>query len=200
VRVRLPSFVQAKDRISSVKSATDTSGDRDPTPASFTWTIAAVTPPSHTTITSAVDGNGAAIQNGGTSLSNSITLTLAAVAGTFPIAGFQCSLDNSQFSGCASPIALHNLASGSHKFAAVAVDTAGNKDPNPAVFNWVILTPAQAIQQLIQSIQSMGLNQGTQTSLIAPLNAALFQLGSNSNNNNPVQVPRVTSLMHLSTM
>jgi YVTN family beta-propeller protein len=164
--------------------AIDTSGNRDPTPASFTWTIAAVTPPSHTTITSAVDGNGAGIPNGGTTTSDSITFTLSALAGTFPIAGFQCSLDNSQFSGCASPVTLHNLAAGSHKFVVVATDTAGNKDPNPVVFNWVILTPAQAIQQLIQNIQSMGLNQGTQTSLTAPLNAALFQLGSTSNNPN----------------
>jgi hypothetical protein len=48
---------------------------------------------------------------------------------------------------------------------------------------WTIITPAQAIQQLIELIHDMGLNQGTQTSLIAPLNAALFQLGSSNNPN-----------------
>jgi hypothetical protein len=56
--------------------AVDTSGNTDPTPASFSWTIATATPPSHTTITSAVDGNNSPIQNGGTTSSNSINLHL----------------------------------------------------------------------------------------------------------------------------
>lgn len=161
--------------------AVDTSGNRDPTPASFSWKIAAIYPPSHTTIT-AIDGNVAGIPDGGTTTSSSITFTLAAVAGTYPIAGFQCSLDNSQFSSCTSPVTLHNLVAGSHRFTAVAVDTVGNRDSNAASFGWTILTPTQTIQQLTQNIQSMGLNQGTQISLIAPLNAALFQLGSNHQN------------------
>jgi hypothetical protein len=73
------------------------------------------------------------------------------------------------------------LVAGSHKFVAAAVDTAGNKDPTPASFTWTVLTPAQAIQQLIQTIQGMGLNQGTQMSLTALLNAALHQLESSDN-------------------
>jgi hypothetical protein len=64
----------------------------------------------------------------------------------------------------------------------VAVDNAGNRDPTPATFSWNILTPAQGIQQLIQLIQSMGLNHGTQASLIAPLNAAFSQLTNNNPN------------------
>jgi hypothetical protein len=85
-------------------------------------------------------------------------------------------------SSCSSPAAFSNLAAGPHKFAVVAVDNAGNKDPTPAIFSWNILTPAQGIQQLIQLIQSMGLNHGTQTSLTAPLNAALSQLTINNPN------------------
>ena len=112
--------------------AVDTLGNRDPTPASFSWTIATVTPPTKTTITSAVDGNGATVQNGGTTTSNSIKIAFTAMQGSNPIAGFQCSLDNSPFSSCSSPAALNNLAAGPHKFVVVAVDTAGNKDPNPA--------------------------------------------------------------------
>lgn len=138
--------------------------------------------PPDTTITSAVEGNGAMIQNGGTTLSTSIQFIFTATQGSNPIASFQCSLDNSPFYSCTSPAVLNNLAAGPHKFAVVAVDTLGNRDPTPASFGWTILTPAQGIQQLIQLIQSIGLNHGTQTSLTAPLNAALSQLTNNNPN------------------
>jgi YVTN family beta-propeller protein len=54
--------------------------------------------PPQTTITSAVDGNGAAVLNGGTTVSTSIRVTFSATPGTNPITGFECSLDNSIFS------------------------------------------------------------------------------------------------------
>jgi streptogramin lyase len=162
--------------------AVDTLGNRDPTPASFSLTIATITPPTKTTITSAVDGNNAPVQNGGTTTSSSIKIGFTATQGSNPIAGFQCSLDNSPFSSCTSPAVFNNLAAGPHKFVVVAVDNAGNRDPTPATFSWNILTPTQGLQRLIQLIQSMGLNHGTQTSLTAPLNAALSQLTSNNPN------------------
>ena len=149
-------------------------------------TIAAVTPPSHTIITSAVDGNNAPVQNGGTTFSKSITFT--ATAGTNPIAGFQCSLDNSPFSSCSSPAAFNNLAAGSHKFAVVAIDTKGNKDPNPATFSWNILTPAQAIQQLIQLKHSMHLDPATDQSLDIRLNVALQFAQNNIKSSTCVQL------------
>ena len=156
--------------------AVDTSGNRDPTPASFSWTIATLTPPTKTTITSAIDGNNAPVQNGGTTSSNSITFTFTATQGSNPIAGFQCSLDNSPLSSCSSPASFNNLAAGPHKFAVVAVDTKGNKDPNPATFSWTIgtsVTPTQSIQQLIQLKHSMHLDPGTDRLLDSQLNAAL---------------------------
>ncbi|PWU79028.1 MAG: hypothetical protein DLM72_19475 [Candidatus Nitrosopolaris wilkensis] len=155
--------------------AVDTSGNKDPTPASFSWTISAVTPPSNTTITSAVDGNGATISNAGTTLSTSIKIAFSATPGTNPISGFQCSLDNSAFSRCSSPATFTNLAVGPHKFTVVAVDTAGNKDPNPATFGWTVrtLTAAQAIQQLIQLKHNMHLDPATDRTLDIRLNIAL---------------------------
>jgi hypothetical protein len=162
--------------------AVDTSGNRDPTPASFSWTIATVTPPTKTTITSAVNGNNAAVQNGGTTSSNSITFKFTATAGTTPIAGFQCSLDNCVFFSCSSPAAFSNLAAGPHKFAVVAVDNAGDKDPNPATFGWIIstsVTPTQSIQQLIQVKHSMHLNPTIDQILDIRLNIAL-QFAQNS--------------------
>jgi YVTN family beta-propeller protein len=128
----------------------------------------------HTTITSVIDDNGAAIKNGGTTLSTSIHITFTGQAGTNPIASFQCSLDGSKFSACTSPFIANNLAAGKeHNFQVRAIDSLGNKDPTPPKFSWTILTPAQGIEQLTQLIKSMGLDHGTQTALIAHLNAAL---------------------------
>jgi YVTN family beta-propeller protein len=146
-------------------------------------TTTPVQPPTHTTITSAIDGNGAAVSNSGSTVSTSITFQVTATAGTNPIAGFQCSLDNSPFSSCASTtpatISYNNLAAGQHTFAVRAVDTKGNVDTKPATFSWTVLTPTQAIQNLITTINSFHLSKGVTTSLEAPLNAALAQLNRN---------------------
>jgi hypothetical protein len=128
-----------------------------------------------TTISSAVDGNGATIQNGSTTTSSSIKIAFTATQGSNPIASFQCSLDNSPFSSCSSPAAFNNVAAGPHKFAVVAVDTAGNKDPNPATLGWTVgtLSPTQSIQQLIQLKHSMHLDLATDQTLDIRLNVAL---------------------------
>jgi hypothetical protein len=60
-----------------------------------------------------------------------------------------------------------------HTFALSAVDTQGIKDPTPVTFSWTVLTPTQAIQKLINTIDSFNLPSGTTTSLEAPLNAAI---------------------------
>lgn len=72
--------------------------------------------PPYTTITSAVGGNGATIQSGGTTFSTAIKFTFTGSAGTNPISGFECSLDNGAFSSCSSPTTLTNLTIGSHTF------------------------------------------------------------------------------------
>ena len=41
--------------------------------------------------------------------SSSIKIAFTAIQGSNPIAGFQCSLDNSPFSSCSSPAAVNNL-------------------------------------------------------------------------------------------
>ncbi len=150
----------------------------------LTCTLTAPTP-TGTKITSAVDGNGAAVPNGGSTVSTSITFQVTATAGTNPIAGFQCSLDGSTFSSCATTnpatISYNKLAAGQNTFAVRAVDTQGNVDPTPATFSWTVLTPSQGTQNLINTIDSFNLPKGVTTSLEAPLNAALAQLNNNHN-------------------
>jgi YVTN family beta-propeller protein len=145
-------------------------------------TSTVVQPPTHTTITSAVDSNGAVVPNGGSTVSTSITFQVTATAGTNSIAGFQCSLDGSAFSSCATgnpaTITYNNLAAGrSHTFEVRAVDTQEKVDSTPASFTWTILTPTQGIQKLIATINSFHLPRGVTTSLEAPLNAAPQQRG-----------------------
>jgi YVTN family beta-propeller protein len=143
-------------------------------------------PPQNTVITSATDGNGNLVQDSGSTVSTSITFQVTATPGSNPIAGFECSLDSTQFSTCATntnptTISYNNLAAGQqHTFKVRAVDTLGNKDPTPATFTWTILTPQQAVQNIINTIDNMHLSHGITTSLEAPLNAAQSQLNRNN--------------------
>lgn len=146
-----------------------------------------IQPPTQTTINSATDGNGNPVEDGGSTVSTAITFQVTATPGANPIAGFECSLDGQPFSTCANTnpatINLNDLAAGQrHTFSVRAVDTQGNKDPNPDTFRWTVLTPKQAIQKIVDNIDSLHLSKGTTTSLEAPLNAASRQLSRDNNN------------------
>jgi len=121
-----------------------------------------------TTITSAVDGNGAAVASGGATLSNSITFTFGGIDAV-GVTGFQCRLDGATYAPCASPAGYLALAIGNHTFQVRALDMAGNIDSSPAGFTWVVVTPAQATQNLITAIGNLGLSAGIANSLSAPL-------------------------------
>jgi hypothetical protein len=54
-------------------------------------------------------------------------------------ATFICSLDSAGFAPCSSPY-TRTVGSGQHAFQVVAVDLAGNADPSPASFTWVVDT------------------------------------------------------------
>ncbi len=53
------------------------------------------------------------------------------------VAGFECSLDGG-FSTCTSPQNYDSLGDGSHTFQVRAIDDAGNIDPTPATYTWVV--------------------------------------------------------------
>jgi hypothetical protein len=100
----------------------------------------------------------------GSTVSSSIRFTFSGTDNNnnIAVAGFECSKDHLPFSTCTSPLILNNLASGvQHNFQVRAIDTSGNKDPTPASFTWRILAPKQAVQKLINTIDSMHLGKGT---------------------------------------
>jgi hypothetical protein len=53
---------------------------------------------------------------------------------------FECSLDNTPFTGCSSPQRYSALAVGSHRFAVRATSSGGTVDPTPATRSWTITT------------------------------------------------------------
>ena len=53
-------------------------------------------------------------------------------------ASFECSLDGGGFGPCVSPVSYSSLVAGPHHFEVRATDLAGNVDPTPATWDWVI--------------------------------------------------------------
>jgi predicted phage tail protein len=102
-----------------------TSAGTDATPASSTWTIAALP---DTIIESGPSGSDAAT-----------TASFAfhsAPSGT----AFECRVDNAGFAGCSSPASYGSLAAGSHTFEVRAINIAGT-DPTPASRTWTVTAP-----------------------------------------------------------
>ncbi len=52
---------------------------------------------------------------------------------------FQCKLDGGNYTPCVSPITYSALNTGAHTFYVRAIDSAGNIDATPAVYDWDIL-------------------------------------------------------------
>lgn len=121
-----------------------------------------------TTINSVVDGNGATIAGGGSTLSGSIAFTFSGTDAV-GVVGFRCSFDAAPYVTCSSAATYSGLAVGPHAFGVRALDAAGNI-ATPATFAWSVVTPAQAVQDLIGAIAAMGLPVGVANSLSAPLN------------------------------
>lgn len=135
-------------------------------------------PPTNTAIISAVDDMNMPIQNESSTTSTSITFSVQATEGTNPTDGFECSLDGSQFSKCTNfnpaSITYRDLSPNmQHEFKVVAVDTAGNKDSNPATFVWTITESPQP-----QPVADAGADQSVRSNDIVQLD------GSNSSDPN----------------
>ncbi|MFL6005050.1 MAG: Ig-like domain-containing protein [Gaiellaceae bacterium] len=108
--------------------AVDFSGNPDPTPATWSWTITgpADTTPPDTTIEAGPSGT--------------VDMTSATFTFSANEAGsrFECSLDASKFAACTPPKTYDGLAGGTHTFAVRAADASGNVDATPATRNWTV--------------------------------------------------------------
>ena len=118
------SGLQEGIHIFKVKCA-DLAGNVDPTPAEWTWTID-LTPPD-SSITSKDPSDSPTYQT-------SMTFTFQC---TEP-GGAECQLDNSGWSSCISPKTYSSISDGQHTVKVRCIDRAGNVDPTPADYTWVI--------------------------------------------------------------
>jgi hypothetical protein len=130
--------------------AVDATGNIDPTPATYTWTIDTIAP--DTTIT-------ATPNNPSTSSAASFSFSSTETS------SFQCRLDGASFSACTNPKSYTGLAPGSHTFQVFAVDLAGNSDSTPASYTWTY-TPVTRFPGTTV-IQTGSLQGGTAASLNA---------------------------------
>ena len=109
--------------------AVDAAGNVDLTPASHTWTATAPAPDTtdpQTTI------------DAGPTATTASTSAGFAFSSDEPGSTFSCSLDGGAYAACTSPKTYTGLAVGSHSFAVVATDAAGNADDSPATQAWTI--------------------------------------------------------------
>ena len=106
--------------------AKDGPGNRDPSPASRSWTVDTNAP--NTTISGG---------HAGTVKSTSVSFELSSGESG---STFECRLDDAAWGDCESPVAHSGLADGSHTFSARATDAAGNIDPTPDSRTWTVDT------------------------------------------------------------
>jgi hypothetical protein len=112
--------------------ATDIAGNTDATPASYTWTVD-LTPPNTTIDSSPPSPSGNATP----------TFTFSS---NEPGSTFECRIDGGSWTSCSSPDTISlALTQGSHTFDVRAIDPAGNTDPTPASYTWIIDTGAPTV-------------------------------------------------------
>lgn len=100
--------------------ATDSAGNTDPTPASYTWTVDS-TPP-QTQLYSAAFASGTAILY---------------FTSDDPQARFECRVNTGEWEACTSPKTWAQLVPGEYLFEIRATDEAGNADQTPAAQTWL---------------------------------------------------------------
>jgi hypothetical protein len=140
----------------------DNVGNKDPSPASFIWTIDTIEP--STSITSTIDGNRNTVTVGGNTSSTSMTFGFTGSDRGSGVDHFECSIDEKEFAVCASPLIYNNFGDGSHTFQVRAEDNVVNQDSSPASFNWTVDTssPDTSIDSVVDSNRNM-LTNGSNT-------------------------------------
>ncbi len=107
--------------------AKDASGNPDPTPALYSWTIDMT--PFDTMITSTPDDP-----------SNTGAASFGFIS-TKAGAAYRCKLDDDGYSACVEPMKYAELAEGDHVFSVKAIDAYGNEDATPAIYEWRVTLP-----------------------------------------------------------
>jgi hypothetical protein len=108
--------------------ATDSHGNVEATPPTFTWTINASA--LVTTIATHPEP-----------VANTSTGTFTFTNATSPVT-YQCKIDNGAWAACTTPFTTATLADGSHTLSVRATDTNSTVEDPPVTFTWIIDTVA----------------------------------------------------------
>ena len=111
--------------------AVDQAGNRDPSPASYTWTVN----PGDTTAPDTVIGQKPPTITTDTSATIHFTSTESGST-------FECKLDLGNYGTCTTPKTYTGLTVGQHTFYVKAKDGANNVDLTPASYTWTVQAPA----------------------------------------------------------
>ena len=130
-------------------SCTAKDAANNPASASFTVTVVDTTPPD-TTITS----NPPNPTNNFSATFGFTGSDIVTAAGSLT---FECQLDGGGFSSCSSTTTYNGLLSGSHTFQVRARDQAGNTDPTPASYTWIVNAPPENV---VATPTSATINEG----------------------------------------
>ncbi len=119
--------------------AIDQAGNVDGSPATYGWSIDTTAP------TTQIDTSPSALS----ASANAEFKFSGTDTGGSGVASFECRRDSAEanaWAACSSPKQYASLSDGSHKFEVRSIDTAGNVDASPAVFNWTIDATAPQTQ------------------------------------------------------
>ena len=104
--------------------ASDSLGTVDATPAAATWTVDTLPPET-------------VISSGPMSLTRSTGASFG-FSSADPVATFSCRLDAADWTTCTAPASYSAIPVGEHTFHVLARDLAGNNEPTPASWYWVV--------------------------------------------------------------
>jgi hypothetical protein len=131
--------------------AVDAAGNRDATPASFTWVVDTTGP--DTTLTATPPSISA-------SANASFSFTADDGSGT-GVARFEVSLDGGGFSPAASPVVYTGLSDGPHTVVIRAIDALGNIEPTPATYTWTVDTTPPDAPVVVSPANASAVNDAT---------------------------------------
>src|SRR5439155_12770402 len=98
------------------------------------------TTPPITTIVKVTDGNNNVVSTGGTTNSNSISITFTVDGTGSSVVGSTCQLDSKPAAACTSPVSYTGLSSVTHTVGIGSTDLAGNVE-HTAEFTWAVNPP-----------------------------------------------------------
>jgi N-acetylneuraminic acid mutarotase len=149
-----------------------------------------------TFVDSATDGDGDPVLAGNGTLSHSLDLAFHG-SDAVGVAGFECSLDAAPFAECTTGETFLVTATGPHAIAVQARDAAGNTDPTPVEFAWIVFTPAEAIDDAVAYVEALFLAQGSEHSLTRLLDQAESRLASGTAKDTTVACNRLQTFIRL---